>query len=153
VISIMTVMQDESAVEVATVGNEGMVGVSVFLGERTSPVKLMVQVPGEALRVKAEAFKEQAFRHEAFLGLLLRYLHARFIQLAQSVACNSMHSLQSRCCRWLLMTHERVGDDEFPLTQEFLAQMLGVRRASISSVARRLQKTGLIRYSRGKIAI
>lgn len=153
VVSLLNLMEDGTAVEIATVGNEGMVGIPVFLGADTIPGKAFSQIPGTAMRMKADVFKEKVNQGNPLHNLLQRYTQALFNQVAQSVACNRLHSIEERCCRWLLMTRDRVESDEFPLTQEFLSLMLGVRRPSVSVVAAILQKAGLIRYSRGKITI
>ncbi|OWY64040.1 hypothetical protein B7486_49525 [cyanobacterium TDX16] len=146
-------MEDGGVVEAATVGNEGMVGLPVFLEADTIPSQAIVQIPGDALRMKADAFKAWVDQSQPLQNLLKRYTQVMFNSIMQTAACNRRHEIEQRCCRWLLMTHDRVGSDNFPLTQEFLAQMLGVRRPSVSVVASILQKAGLIRYSRGKIII
>jgi len=153
VVSMLNVMEDGGTVEIATVGNEGMVGIPVLLGADCAPAETLVQVPGDAMRMKADVFKSQVIPGSSPHNLLLRYTQALMSHLSQSVACNRLHSVEERCCRWLLQTRERVSSDEFPITQEFLAQMLGVRRASVSEVAAILQKAGLIRYQRGKMKI
>jgi len=153
VLSLITVLENGRGVEVATVGNEGMVGLPAFLGARSIPGRAFAQVPGEALRVKAATFREQVRPDDALHDLLHRYAQALFNQISWSVACLRQHSIEQRCARWLLMTHDRVVGARFPLTQDFLAQMLGVRRASVSGVASRLQRAGLIRYVRGVITI
>ena len=150
VVSILAVMDGRPGVEVATVGNEGMVGVPLFLGSRTAPVRELcqVQVSGVLLRMDAGTFRDEMEAGGALHGLMQRYAQAFFSQLSQQVACNSLHSIEERCSRWLLMTRDRVGSDEFPLTQEFLSQMLGVRRASVTLAVGLLQKAGFIRYRR-----
>lgn len=153
VVSMLNVMEDGGTVEIATVGNEGMVGIPVLLGADCAPAETLVQVPGDAVRMKADVFKSQVIPGTPTHNLLLRYTQALMSQLSQSVACNRLHSVEERCCRWLLQTRDRVESDEFPITQEFLSQMLGVRRASVSEVAAILQKAGLIRYHRGKMQI
>lgn len=153
VVSLLTSISDSTVAEVGLVGLEGMVGLSVFLGVDTTPLKAIVQVPGDAIRMKADVFRASVNRGVALHVLLLRYTQARIVQISQSAGCNSHHSVEQRCCRWLLMTNERVKSDRFPLTQEFLSQMLGVRRASVTVVAGRLQACGLIRYSRGQMTI
>ena len=151
--SVLTVLRDGATVEVATIGNEGMVGTPVLLGTDRFPVEVIAQVPGDALRMRVDVFKKQVPPGSPLHNLLLRYTQALMNLLAQSVACNRLHSVEERCCRWLLLTCDRVESDEFPLTQEFLAQMLGVRRASVSVVAAILQKAGLIRYHRGRMKL
>lgn len=153
VMSLVISMQDGRAVEVATIGNEGMVGTPVFLGADRSPTKAFAQVPGDALRMRTEWFKDEIENGGPLFVLVRQYTQAMINQISQSVACNHLHSVELRMSRWLLITHDRVGTDEFPLTHEFLAQMLGVRRPSVSVVAGILQKAGLISYHRGRITI
>jgi CRP-like cAMP-binding protein len=153
VLSLLTIVEDRTLAEVGLVGNEGMVGLSVFLGIEATPFKAIVQVPGEAMRMKADVFKDLVNPDSPLYSLLLRYTHTLMLQISQSAACNSHHSVEERCCRWLLMTRDRVQSDQFPITHEFLSQMLGVRRASITVVAGMLQKAGLIRYSWGQMTI
>lgn len=153
VVSLLLVMEGSIAAEVGMVGTEGMVGLSVFLGAETTPFRAIVQVPGDAMRMKADVFKSSVNQGGALNGLLMRYTQALLIQISQSVACKSHHSMEQRCCRWLLMTHDRAGSDQFPITQEFLSQMLGVRRAGVTEAAGVLQKAGLLRYSRGRMTI
>jgi CRP-like cAMP-binding protein len=151
--SVVNVLNDGREIEVATVGYEGMLGLSVFLGTKRTPARAFWQVAGTAFRLDA-AFLEREKRHGgALAGILGLYTQGFFAQIAQSVTCNRMHSLEQRCARWLLMTHDRVPGDEFPLKQEFLAQMLGVRRAGVSEVAGRLQRKRLIKYSRGCMSV
>lgn len=151
--SLLTIMENGEAVEVGTVGNEGMVGLPVFLGADTIPGQAFVQIPGDGMRMRTDVFKREVTPGTPLFNLLQRYTQALFNQIAQSAACNRLHSIEERLCRWLLMTHDRVGADQFPLTQEFMGQMLGVRRASVSMAAAILQKAGFIRYSRGKMTI
>ena len=154
VLSMLTPLADEPPVEAATVGREGMLGTPVVLGVRVTNALAIVQIPGTALRLDADRFVDLAKRSDgALLPLLLRYTQALQEQTAQSVACNRRHTVDERCARWLLMTHDRVGSEQFRLTQDFLAFMLGVRRASVTVAAGMLQQTGLIRYQRGRIVI
>ncbi|HEV3166279.1 MAG TPA: Crp/Fnr family transcriptional regulator [Isosphaeraceae bacterium] len=153
VISVLLVMENGLAMEVGTVGNEGMVGVAVFLGASRSPLMAIVQIPGEALRMEAEAFREELRLGGSLHSLMHRYTQVTLKQTSQLAACNHLHSVEERMCRWLLMAHDRVESDEFPLTQEFLAEMLVVRRPSVTVIAGALQRGGLIRYSRGKITV
>jgi CRP-like cAMP-binding protein len=153
VFSLVTSMADGTTMEVATVGDEGMVGVPVFLGDVSSPLTVYSQIPGEALCLPAAKLRSFVRDGSRLHDLLLRYVQALFILTAQSVACNRLHSVQQRCARWLLMCHDRTHTDEFPLTQEFMAQMLGIRRASVTEAAGQLQGAGLIRYQRGVITI
>jgi CRP-like cAMP-binding protein len=153
VISAMTIMDDGNAIEVATIGNEGMTGLSAFIGGETSPYEVMVQIPGDALRMRADAFKEAVDRHRCLRQIMIHYHTAFSIQLSYSIACNGLHSVEQRCCRWLLLAHDRVNSNRLLLTHEFLSIMLGVRRASITEILQRLQKLGLIRNGRGAIDI
>jgi CRP-like cAMP-binding protein len=153
VLSMVSEVDGEAAVEVATVGREGMAGLPVFLGVTASPNTVFAQVPGVALRLRADHLREALTGDGALHGQLHRYIQATMVQLAQNVACNRLHSTEERAARWLLMTADRVGSDGFPLTQEFLAQMLGVRRATVSLTAGLLHNAGLISYSRGVITI
>jgi CRP-like cAMP-binding protein len=153
VISMMTITEDGETVEAATTGNEGMVGLPILLGVERVPLQVIAQIAGDALRMRSEIFKREVTPDCLLHQLLLRYTQAIISQLSQTVACNRLHSVEERCCRWLLLCHDRVGSREFFLTQELLSQMLGVRRASVSVVAAVLQKAGLIRYTRGKIRI
>jgi CRP-like cAMP-binding protein len=139
--------------EVAVVGREGMAGLAVFLGTKTALTQSMVQVPGEALRLRADKFPALVPRHSKLHELLLRYVHSFLAQLAQGVACNAQHPVEKRLCRWLLTVHDRAASDRIPLTHEFLAGMLGVRRASVTEAARRLRQAGLIRYGGGQLLV
>jgi CRP-like cAMP-binding protein len=154
VVSLLMTMDDGDTVEVANVGNEGIVGVSAFLGVDTLGAResYQVEVSGQARAMAVGTFLKAAGR-DPLRSLVERYIQAQFIQVAQRMACVALHSIPERCSRWLLLTHDRVGDREFPLTQEFLAQMLGVRRASVSVAAGALQHAGLISYSRGRVTI
>ncbi|MCC5665355.1 Crp/Fnr family transcriptional regulator [Nostoc sp. CHAB 5784] len=153
VASMLTVLTDGSAIEVATVGNEGMVGLPVFLGADRIPGECFIQVPGSGLRMRVDAFKTHVTATSPLHDLLQRYTQALFNQIAQSAACNRLHSIEQRLCRWLLMTADRVETGTFPLTQEFLSKMLGVNRSSVSLSASILQKAGLIEYIRGQMTI
>lgn len=143
----------DAAIEVATVGDEGMVGVTALLGEAPSPNDVYVQLAGGGLRMSAAALWHDGGAGSPLYGVLARYMSAYQIQVSQSVACNGLHDLRQRCCRWLLTTQDRVHADELALTHEFLAVMLAVRRASVSEVLAPLQDEGLIRYHRGAITI
>jgi CRP-like cAMP-binding protein len=154
VMSMVSTTDNGNTVEVATIGNEGVIGLPLFLRSDSIPLKTFAQIPGESLAMKARDFQEAVRNVNGELNEVLhRYTLALFNQIAQHAACSGMHSIEERCARWLLMTHDRVGQDEFPLTQEFLAQMLGVRRASVTVAAGMLQKAGLITYARGVITI
>lgn len=155
VVSLLTTMEDGGSVEIATIGNEGMVGVALFLGSAVMAARefAQAQVPGEVLRMDASRFRAEMVPGSAFHAVIQRYVQAFFGQVSQQVACNGLHSIEERCSRWLLLTHDRVGADEFPITQEFLSQMLGVRRASVTLAAGMLQKAGFVRYHRGRMTI
>ena len=153
VVSIVADMADGAVLEVATVGSEGMVGVPVLLRAGDSDSRAFTQIPGRALRLDAGRLLELTAARDDFAALLYRYVQALMTQVARSAACNRAHSIDERAARWLLMTHDRIGSDEFPLTQEFLAQMLGVRRASVNTAAGMLQRAGYIAYTRGRIRV
>ncbi|HJS25562.1 MAG TPA: Crp/Fnr family transcriptional regulator [Actinomycetota bacterium] len=154
VISLMTPMEDGTAVETATIGNEGMVGIHAFLGGGAiGNAQAIGQVPGETLRMGADHFRAEVDGDGKLHQVMLAYLQALFVQISQGVACNGVHPIQQRCARWLLESHDRAGSDDVQLTQEFLSDMLGVRRASVSVAARTLQLAGLIEYGRGHIKI
>ncbi|UQA55404.1 Crp/Fnr family transcriptional regulator [Polyangium aurulentum] len=153
VVSLVMTMSDGASVEVGTVGNEGMVGMGVYLEAIHVHHRSFAQIPGEATRIPADLFKQEMDRSEELRTVVHRYAGALMIQVMQGSACNRLHSVEARCARWLLMTMDRVGRETFPLTQEFLAQMLGIRRASVTVVAGMLQQAGIIRYIRGKLTI
>jgi len=153
VISMILPLEAGTVVEVATVGNEGMLGLPAFLGTGSIPGEAFCQIPGQALRLRAQTLRQQTAGGGPLHDALLRYTQGLMNQISQSAACNRVHSIDERCARWLLMTHDRAGSDHFPLTQEFLAQMLGVRRAGVSAAASILQRAGFIRYSRGRMTI
>jgi CRP-like cAMP-binding protein len=153
VVSLVIIMEGGFTLEVGTIGNEGMVGTPVFLGSESSPTRAISQVPGEALRMETKVFQEEMKLGGSLYRLVQRYTQAMINQISQSTVCNHRHSVQKRMCRWLLMSHDRVGADEFQLTQEFLAQMLGVRRPTVTAVAGILQKAGLISYHRGRLTV
>src|ERR1700732_278347 len=139
--------------EVGIIGNEGLVGTPVFLGSDRSPTRAIAQIPGAALRMESKVFQKEMGRGGPLHGLVQRYTQAMINQISQSIICNHRHSVKKRMCRWLLMSHNRMAADEFPLTHEFLAQMLGVCRPTVTAVAGTLQKAGLIKYHRGKITV
>jgi CRP-like cAMP-binding protein len=151
--SLVNTMANGQAAEVGTIGNEGLVGLPLLLGDDRAPTSVYIQVPGAGLRMKAPLFKKELARSASMRAVLLRYAHAFFNQVAQSAACNHFHTIQQRCCRWMLMTHDRMQSDEFLLTQEFLAMMLGVQRTGVTAAAGALQREGLIRYVRGNVTI
>ncbi|MGB3284859.1 Crp/Fnr family transcriptional regulator [Mycolicibacter algericus] len=141
------------AVEVATIGHEGFVGLPVYLGAATSPQTAFCQVPGDTAAIDAEDFRRAMARDGGLHALLGRYTQTTMVQISQNVICNRSHPAEQRMARWLLTTHDRVGRDEFPLTQEFLAQMLGVHRPTVSETAQRIQAGNMIHYRRGVITI
>lgn len=149
----LVIMDDGFCLEVGTIGNEGVVGTPIFLGAGSSPTRAISQVAGEALRMTTKVFQKEMRRAGPLYALVQRSTQALINQISQSIVCNHRHSVQKRMCRWLLMSHDRVGTDEFHLTHEFLAQMLGVRRPSVTAVAGNLQKAGLITYHRGQITV
>jgi CRP-like cAMP-binding protein len=151
--SLVNTMANGNAAEVGTIGNEGVVGLPLLLGDDRAPTSVYVQVPGSGLRMKATVFAAELARSASMRAVMLRYAHAFFNQVAQSAACNHFHPIQQRCARWLLMTHDRMQSDQFLLTQEFLAMMLGVQRTGVTVAAGALQRDGLIRYSRGNVTI
>jgi CRP-like cAMP-binding protein len=153
VASIIAPVGDDLSVEVGTVGNEGFVGLPLLFGADREPAKAIIQVAGGGVRVTAAAFQEAVAASPTLRGLLLRYAQAYMSQVSQSSACNRAHSIEERCARWLLMTHDRVSSDEFPLTHEFLSLMLGVRRAGVTVAAGMLQKAGFIEYTHGHVKI
>jgi CRP-like cAMP-binding protein len=152
-ISLLLVLDNGSAAEVGRVGDEGMVGLPVFLGVERSHTRAFVQIAGEALRMKAQVFRQQARQGGPLVSLLLRYTQALLRQSECLTACNTWHAIEQRLSRWLLITHDRVQADQFEVTQAFLSQMLGVHRQSVTAAASNLQRAGLIRYSRGKLRI
>jgi CRP-like cAMP-binding protein len=151
--SILAFMEDGAAVEVGTVGNEGFSTVDLFLGTEIATETTHCQIPGFALRMPAAKFKQAISGETPLRRIAARYLQAYLSQVSQSVACNRLHALDERFARWVLMSHDRVQGDEFQLTQEYLADMLGVHRPSVSVVARTFQQAGLIKYSRGIMTI
>lgn len=154
VVSVLTPADGKATgVEIAVIGWEGVAGLPVFLGVPTTPARAVVQVPGEALRMSAADFRARTAGRGPLHSLLLRYTHAFLAQVAQATACNSLHPVGKRLCRWLLMVLGRVGTDHFPLTHEFLAALLGVRRASVTEAAQGLQRAGLVRYRRGELTV
>lgn len=153
IVSLLSTVEDRSTLEVGIIGNEGMVGVSVLLGVKTSPNRALVQGEGSAMRMSAAALRKETSADGSLQRLLHLNTHALMTQIAQSAACNRFHQVEARLARWLLMTHDRIGSDEFRLTQLFLSDMLGVRREGVTLAATALQRNRLITYSRGHITI
>ncbi|MBD2731486.1 Crp/Fnr family transcriptional regulator [Nostoc sp. FACHB-892] len=153
VVSIVTTMENGSTAEVRIVSNEGMVGIPVILGDNTTSTRAFVQVSGAAMELDADILKAEFNRGGAIQTLLLRYVQAVYSELAQGVACNRLHILEERLARWLLTLSERLESEDFPLTQEFIAQMLAVRRSGVTVAASTLSRAGMISYQRGQISI
>jgi CRP-like cAMP-binding protein len=153
IVSLLSTMADGSMVEVGLVGNDGVVGIPAALGDNIATTIATVQVPGSGMRMKASLLKSQFQRGGVLQSLLLRYMQALFAFVSQNAACNRLHHLDGRLARWLLLVYDRVKSNELPLTHEFMAQMLGVRRAGVTEAANMLQQGGMIRYTRGKITI
>ncbi len=151
--SLVNTMKNGNAAEVGTIGNEGVVGLPIVFGDNRAPTSVYVQVPSAGLRMKAALFKKELTRSASMRAVMLHYAHAFFNQVAQSAACNQFHSIEQRCCRWMLMTRDRMQSDDFLLTQEFLAMMLGVQRTGVTAAAGALQRAGLICYKRGNVTI
>jgi len=151
IISLLATVADRASLEVGIVGREGMVGLPVFMGVKTSRDRAVVQGTGVALRMKSAALRQECNNGGSLPRLLRRYTHSRLTQMSQGAACNRFHSLDARLARWLLMTRDRMGTDEFQVTQEFLSNMLGVRREGVNKAAGELQKQRLISYSRGTL--
>jgi CRP-like cAMP-binding protein len=153
VASLVITTADGSSAEVGTIGSEGLIGLPVCLGDREAPSSVYVQVPGTALSMDARVFRRELDRSPTLNLIMLRYAHAFFNQVAQSAACAHLHMVEQRCCRWLLMTRDRMPTGDFLLTHEFLGMMLGVRRTTVTDVMGSLQKAGLVRYRRGHVTI
>ena len=153
VASLVITTAEGAGAEVGTIGSEGMVGLPVCLGDHCAPSSVYVQVPGNALKIDARVFRGELDRSATLNLVMLRYAHAFFNQVAQSAACAHLHRVEQRCCRWLLMTRDRMPSGDFLLTQEFLGMMLGVRRTTVTDVMGALKKAGLIRYRRGHVTI
>jgi CRP-like cAMP-binding protein len=152
-VSLLYTMADGMTAEVGITGNEGVVGIALFLGGDTAPNQAVVQIKGAALRLGAKTVQAEFKRGEAFQQILLRYTQALITQISQTAICNRLHPVEQRFCRWLLLSHDRVKSDKLEMTQELIATMLGGRRESVTVVAGRLQDKGLIHYARGHITI
>ncbi|MDQ3917309.1 MAG: Crp/Fnr family transcriptional regulator, partial [Acidobacteriota bacterium] len=152
-LSLLSTTGEGSTIEVGMIGSEGLAGIAAVLGFEVAPYGVVVQIPAPALRVKVDALRREFARGGRLQLLLLRYTHALLTQVSQSASCNRFHTVEERLCRWLLISRDRAASDTLPLTQEFLSQMMGVPRTSVSAVAIQLQKEGLISYSRGVIRI
>jgi CRP-like cAMP-binding protein len=153
IVSLLYVLANGASAEIAVVGNEGIVGISLFMGGESTPSRAVVQSAGFGLRLRAQALKDEFNRAGALLHLLLRYTQALITQMAQTAVCNRHHSLDQQLCRWLLLSLDRLQGNELVMTQELIANMLGVRREGVTEGALKLQKVGLIRYTRGRISV
>ena len=153
IVSLLYVMENGASAEIAVVGNEGIVGVSLFMGGGSTPSRAVVQSAGEGFRLNAQALKDEFDQAGPVLHLLLRYTQALITQMAQTAVCNRHHALDQQLCRWLLLSLDRLKNNELVMTQELIANMLGVRREGVTECALKLQKAGLIRYARGRITV
>jgi CRP-like cAMP-binding protein len=153
IVSLLYVMEDGASAEIAVVGHEGIVGISLFMGGETTPSRAVVQSAGLAFRLKANVMMQEFNRAGPVLHLLLRYTQALITQMAQTAVCNRHHSLDQQLCRWLLLSLDRLHSNEIVMTQELIANMLGVRREGVTEAAGNLQQAGLIRYRRGHITV
>ena len=153
IVSLLYMLADGASAEIAVVGNEGIIGVSLFMGGETTPSRAVVQSAGHAYRLPGKVLKEEFTRGDAMQHLLLRYTQALLTQMAQTAVCNRHHSLDQQLCRWLLLSLDRLAGDELVMTQELIANMLGVRREGVTEAAGHLQNAGLIKYSRGRITV
>jgi CRP-like cAMP-binding protein len=153
IISLLYVMEDGASAEIAIVGHEGIVGVSLFMGGETTPSRAIVQSAGRAWRLNARMLKDEFNRGGPMQRLLLRYTQALITQMAQTAVCNRHHSIDQQLCRWLLLSIDRLPSNELRMTQELIANMLGVRRSGVTAAALKLQNAGLIRYSHGHITV
>jgi len=153
IVSLLYVMEDGASAEIAVVGNEGIVGISVFMGGETTTSRAVVQSAGHAYRLEGQLLKDAFFRAGPMQLLLLRYTQALLTQMAQTAVCNRHHTVDQQLCRWLLLSLDRLSSNELTMTQELIANMLGVRREGVTEAAGNLQRAGLIHYSRGRITV
>jgi len=153
IVSLLYLLENGASAEIAIVGNEGIVGISLFMGGESTPSRAVVQSAGQGYRLNARAMKEEFSRAGPVLHLLLRYTQALITQMTQTAVCNRHHTLDQQLCRWLLLSLDRLQGNDLVMTQELIANMLGVRREGVTEAAGRLQATGLIRYSRGHITV
>jgi CRP-like cAMP-binding protein len=153
ILSLLYVMEDGSSAEIAIVGNEGILGISLFMGGETTPSRAVVQSAGHAFRLKAALLKNEFGRFGPTMHLLLRYTQALITQMSQTAVCNRHHSVDQQLCRWLLLSLDRLQTNELSMTQELIANMLGVRREGVTEAAGKLQNAGLISYQRGRITV
>jgi CRP-like cAMP-binding protein len=153
IISLLYILKDGSSAEIAIVGNEGLIGIALFMGGESTPNQAVVQSAGESYRLSASRLKEEFQQSAALRTILLRYTQALITQMAQTAVCNRHHSVDQQLCRWLLLSLDRLSSNRMIMTQELIANMLGVRREGVTEAAAKLQKLGIIRYSRGQIAV
>lgn len=153
IVSLLYVMENGASAEIAVVGNEGVVGIALFMGGESTPSRAVVQSAGQGFRLRGQAIKEAFSRSGPVMHLLLRYTQALITQMAQTAVCNRHHSLDQQLCRWLLLSLDRLQGNELVMTQELIANMLGVRREGVTEGALKLQAAGLIRYARGHITV
>lgn len=153
IVSLLYVMENGASAEISVVGNEGLVGVAVFMGGESTPSRAIVQSAGHAYRLRGQQFKDEFNRHDDMLHLMLRYTQALITQMAQTAVCNRHHSIDQQLCRWLLLSLDRLPSNQLTMTQELIANMLGVRREGVTEAAGKLQRLGVIEYCRGHIKV
>ncbi len=153
IVSLLYVMEDGASAEISVVGNEGLLGVALFMGGESTPSRAIVQSAGSAYRLPGQVLKDEFNRHGALLVLMLRYTQALLTQMAQTAVCNRHHTIDQQLCRWLLLSMDRLSGNKLTMTQELIANMLGVRREGVTEAAGKLQKAGVIQYSRGQITV
>ena len=153
IVSLLYVMQDGASAEISVVGNDGLIGISLFMGGESTPSRAIVQSAGTAWQLPGQRLKDEFNRHGALLQLMLRYTQALITQMAQTAVCNRHHTIDQQLCRWLLLSLDRLPSNRLAMTQELIANMLGVRREGVTEAASKLQKLGVIEYSRGKITV
>ncbi len=153
IVSLLYVMEDGASAEISVVGNEGLIGVAVFMGGESTPSRAIVQSAGHAYRLPGQKLKDEFNRHGEMLQLMLRYTQALITQMAQTAVCNRHHSIDQQLCRWLPLSLDRLPSNQLSMTQELIANMLGVRREGVTEAAGKLQKLGVIKYSRGHITV
>lgn len=153
IVSLLYVMEDGSSAEISVVGKEGMVGISLFMGGESTPSRAIVQSAGYAYQLKAQTLKQEFNCHGLFMTLMLRYTQSLITQMAQTAVCNRHHSIDQQLCRWLLLSIDRLPDNQLRMTQELIANMLGVRREGVTEAAGKLQRLGVIKYARGHITV
>ena len=153
IVSLLYVMESGASAEISVVGNEGLVGISLFMGGESTPSRAIVQSAGSAYRLRGQQLKDEFNRHGEFQNLLLRYTQALITQMSQTAVCNRHHTIDQQLCRWLLLSLDRLPDNRLTMTQELIANMLGVRREGVTEAAGKLQRAGVIHYSRGQITV